>query len=64
MSERPHAKFLVSWTEANGFTRGQTCAEAEDANRLYQHVKDTDAVYGEIRRIGSITEKFSRGPVN
>lgn len=47
-------KFLVSWVEANGNPRGQTCMNREEANRLVEHVVATgDYIIIESRIIGS-----------
>jgi len=51
-------KFLVTWIEAIGFIRGQATKTREEADRLFEHVKSTDAQYCEIRRIGSLVAKF------
>jgi len=54
-------KFLVSWIEDPNFTRGQTCQDKEEADRLYDHVKDLLTTrYAEIRRIGEKLKHYSR----
>lgn len=53
-NENHRPRFLVSWVEANGNPRGQTCMNREDVDRLVDHVISTgDYIIIEARVIGS-----------
>ena len=62
---RNENKFLVTWVEDNGFTRGQATKTRAEADKLFDFVTVINAPpaqYAEIRRIGSVVKHF-QGPV-
>jgi len=51
-------KFLVTWIQANGEIRGQAVKTKADGERMFHHLKSTDAQYIEVRKIGSVVFRF------
>lgn len=56
-------KFLVTWVEQEGMTRGQATKTREEAERLFTHLTtNTEPQFVEIRRIGSLVRHYNQTP--
>jgi hypothetical protein len=51
-------KYLVTWIHADGSVNGQATKTVEDAERMFNHLKNSDAQYIEVRRIGRVVMQF------
>lgn len=54
--------YIVTWITAEGMTNGQTVKNAEEAERLFDHLQGRDPTpqYIEARKIGGIVRHRNR----